>query len=281
MNTLEKIIYALQFEMERPKSYGIFHLVWVALSLILVVFLARRREKDHEKTLKTVLLIYGVGALVLEATKQVIWSMELDPTIGAAIWDYQWYAFPFQLCTTPIFVSLICAFLKKGLWRDSLLSYMAFFTILGSIATAVYPESCFVRTVLVDIHTMYLHLGSLVVSVYLLVSGEVKVALNNLLRGYVVFLGFVLVAEALNVSIYRSGILQDETFNMFYISPYFTSSLPVFDAIQERTPFALFLLLYLVAILGGAFVVYTIANFCRHFYNAKQAGKKKTTQKSL
>ena len=259
MNAFEKIVFALQFEIERPSCYGWFHLLWLALSLLLALLLILQKEQSHEKTLKSVLLVYGIGALVLEVAKQVIWSFEFDPVTQLGSWDYQWYAFPFQLCTTPIIASFFAAFLKKGKLRSCLLSYMAFVTILGSVATAVYPESCFVRTLLVDVHTMYLHLGSLIVSVYLLASGEVKVCFRNLLSGYVTFLMFVLLAEVMNVSLYQSGVLQGETFNMFYISPYFTSSLPVFDTIQGMVPFPLFLLLYLVAIFAGSLVVYLLA----------------------
>ena len=273
MNTFETIIYALQFEMERPNCYGWFHLMWFVLSVLLILFLTLRREKDHERTLKAVLLVYGVGALVLEAIKQIIWSFEFDPVTQIGTWDYQWYAFPFQLCTTPIIASLLSAFLRKGALREWLLSFMAFVTILGSVATAFYPESCFVRTVLVDIHTMYLHFGSLVVSVYLLISGEVKLRFRSLLRGYGVFLISALMAELLNVSVYQSGVLQGETFNMFYISPYFISSLPVFDTIQGKVPFPLFLILYLVAIFLGAFIIYLIARLIGRIAETRRAAQ--------
>ena len=264
MNTFEQIIYALQFEMERPTTYGWFHLAWLAASILLILILSLRKEQQHERKLKTILLVYGIGALLLETIKQIIWSYNYDPAAQTGYWDYQWYAFPFQLCTTPIIISLICAFLKKGSLRSWLLSFMAFVTILGSIATALYPEACFVRTVMVDIHTMYLHFGSLVVSIYLLASGEVKVRFKNLLRGYGVFLVFALLAQILNISIYRSGILHGETYNMFYISPYFTSSLPVFDTIQGKVSFPVFLLLYLIAIFLGAALIYLIARLiCR------------------
>ena len=271
MNAFERIVYALQFEMERPASYGWFHLAWFAASVLLILFLCLRKEKDHERTLKTVLLIYGLVALILEAVKQIIWSYHWDPAAGTGSWDYQWYAFPFQLCTTPIFVSLICIFLRKGGLRDRLLSFMAYVTILGSLATALYPESCFVRTVLVDLHTMYLHFGSLVVSVWLLASGEVKTRFRDLLRGYGVFPAFAGLAEGLNLCLYHSGVLGDESFNMFYISPYFPSALPVFDRLWAQLPFPLFLLLYLAAIFLGALLVWGIARLASRRRNRTRA----------
>ena len=259
MNLFEKIIYGLQFEIERPSSYGLFHIIWVLLSIIMIIYLCKRKEDNHEKSLKRILLIYGIGSLILEVLKQIIWSFNYDSVTKIITWDYQWYAFPYQLCSTPIIVSIVCAFLKKGKVRDSLLSYMAFVTILGSIATAIYPEACFVRTLLVDIHTMYLHFGSLVVSIYLLISKEIKINFKNYINGYVVFLLFAFSAEILNIIIYTSGILNGETFNMFYISPYFISSLPIFDIIQKNTPFIIYLIIYLIVIFVGSYLVYIIS----------------------
>ena len=260
MNPFEKLVYSLQFEMERPVSYGAFHLCWLFASAAVTVFLAVRKEKSHEASMKAILLVYGVGALVLELIKQVIWSYSYDPISGIGHWDYQWYAAPFQLCTTPIFTCLISAFLKKGRLRDSLLSYTAFVTILGSIATAFYPEACFVRTVLVDVHTMYLHFGSLVVSIYLLLSKQIRPTFRNLLRSWLVFLVFAAAALAMDLIVYHSGILRGETFNMFYISPYFISELPVFNAIwtwaDANGLYPVFLLLYLFAICAGAGVAW-------------------------
>ena len=132
---------------------------------------------------------------------------------------------------------------------------MAFITILGSITTAIYPESCFVKTLLINIHTMYLHLGSLVVSIYL-IKREVNDKFKTFLNGYNVFIIFAFIAELMNIVIYKSGILNGETFNMFYISPYFISSLPVYDIIQKNTYFSIFLLIYLITIFAGGSIIW-------------------------
>jgi hypothetical protein len=70
---------------------------------------------------------------------------------------------------------------------------------------------------------------------------------------------FVCIALGLNLSIYNSGILNGETFNMFYISPYFISSLPVFDLIQENVPYVLFLIIYVVLLMLGAAIILGIS----------------------
>ena len=259
MNSFEKVLYFLQAEMDTPKPWGWFHLLCIFIMIISIIFLSRIRNKYSEKQLKIVLAVYGIIALILEIIKQLIWSFNYDAVNNIVTWDYQWYAAPFQLCTTPIFVSVICLFLKDSKIRNALLSYMAFVTILGGFITILIPDSCFVRDTLINIHTMWLHCGSFVVSVYLIMSGAVKLNKKNLVNVFKVFIVFVVIAEILNIAVYNMNILNGEDFNMFYISPYFVSTLPVFSTLQENLPFIIYLIIYIIAICLGASVVYGIS----------------------
>ena len=267
MNIFEKILYMLQVEMSEPQAYGWFHLMWIAFTIIAITILFKKRKEYSEKQLKTVLGTYGIVALVLEIVKQIMWSFCYDPATNMVTWDYQWYAAPFQLCTTPIFVSVICLFLKDNKIRKALLSYMALVTILGGFMTIIIPDDCLVSDILINIHTMWLHCGSFVVSVYLLMSGAVKIEKQSLKDAIKAFIVFILIAQVLNITIYNSGILNGETFNMFYISPYFISSLPVFDVIQQNVHYLLYLLIYIFALSMGAAIVYGIASIVENIYN--------------
>ena len=108
MNSFEKLIYLLQGEMIEPALFGSFHLIWLVLTLIISIILYSIKKKYNEKQLKIVLGTYGIIALILEILKQLIWSFNYDVVTNIVTWDYQWYAFPFQLCTTPIYVSITC-----------------------------------------------------------------------------------------------------------------------------------------------------------------------------
>ena len=269
MNWFEKFLYYLQVEMETPVTFGWFHLLCVFITISLIIILYIFRNKFNDRQLKIVLGIYGIGTFLLELLKQLMWSMNYNPETLMVTWDYQWYAAPFQLCTTPMYVAIICLFLKKNKVRDSLLSYVAYFTILGSIATIIMPDSCFTSDILINIHTMYLHCGSLVVSVYLLFTKEVKIDYKSLLYGFIIFLIFAFIANTLNISFYKFGIIGDETFNMFYISPYFISILPVFSNIQQTLPYFFFLLIYLIAIYLGGNVIFFISYYISYLSNKK------------
>ena len=259
MNWFEKFLYLLQGEMETPKTLGWFHILWILLVVISIIVLFFLRKNHNEKRLKLILGTYGIIAFILELLKQLIWAFNYDPITNIVTWDYEWYSAPFQLCTTPIFITIICLFLKNNKLRKSLLSYMAFVTILGSLVTLIIPDSCFTSDVLINIHTMWLHCGSLVVSVYLLMSREVEINKKNLINSFLVFLAFIVIAEVLNITIYNSGILNGETFNMFYISPYFITHLPVFKTVQESVPFIIYLLFYILVIFVGSLIVYLIS----------------------
>ena len=259
MNFFHKIIYFLQGEMESPTAYSWFHLLWILFIIIAIIFLYKERKNYSEKQLKTVLGVYSVIALVMEILKQIIWTFNYDPITNIITWDYQWYSFPFQLCTTPIYVCIICLFLKKNKFRNYLLSYISYITILGSFMTMVIPDSCFTSDILVNIHTMWLHAGSLVVSIYLLIVKEVEINTDNLKKALITFIIFVIIALTMNLVVYNSGILNGETFNMFFISPYFISTLPVFNIIQETVPYLVFLIIYIWAIIIGSGITYIIS----------------------
>ena len=273
MEKLGKLLCLLQTEMPEAKAWGWFHLMWVALIVVLIFILYKLKDKYGEKQLKWVIGTYGIVALILEITKQLIWTFDYNAVTNTFTADFQWYAFPFQLCTTPIFVCVLALFMKRTKIRLSLLSYMAFVTILGSFMTVIIPDDCLVETILINIHTMWLHCGSLVVSVYLLMSGAVKINKQNFKLAIGVFIVFVILAQILNIGVYNSGILGDETFNMFYISPYFISSLPVFDVIQQSVPYPLYLALYVVALSLGAGIVYIIAKIISKIVNKENRVK--------
>lgn len=87
---------------------------------------------------------------------------------------------------------------------------------------------------------------------------------------------FVTIANLLNIIIYNLDILENgERFDMFYISPYFKSTLYVYDFIYEHTPYIVFLSTYILSIVFGSFIVFSIYNL----FLTKQ--NPKTVQKNL
>lgn len=101
-------------------------------------------------------------------------------------------------------------------------------------------------------------------------SGEIVPNRINYRSSILVFFVFVIAAQILNITVYNSGVLNEETFNMFYISPYFISSLPVFDVIQENVPYFLYLFIYIIALFLGGFIIYSIYYLCNKKHKRKR-----------
>ena len=91
---------------------------------------------------------------------------------------------------------------------------------------------------------------------------------------------FVTIAGIMNILVYNIGILNGETFNMFYISPYFISTLPVFNVIQENVPYVVYLIIYIWVLILGSLVIYFISYLIRYLSNKKAGVYEKDSIKS-
>lgn len=252
--------------MRWPEPYGLFHVSWVLAALLLVFLL---RKMPGEKRTERVFAIYGWTALAMEALKQFSWSLSYSAE-ELLVFDYQWYAAPFQLCTTPAYVAALYPFVKSVRLRGALRGYLAYFTLLASIAVALLPQTIYTDEVLINVHTSFLHMGGLFLSLWLLASGRVS-ARRDFWGGYLVLLCFAGIALLLNIAVYHLFDLgaTGEFFDMFYISPYYISSVPVFSALDSVLPYPVFLLLYLFALLvGGALIALLSAGIGRLFHKA-------------
>lgn len=255
------VLEVLGARMQRPEPYGVFHLLWVLAALFLVFLL---RKQSGEKHRRIIFAIYGWTALALEALKQLSWSFSFSPA-GVLVFEYQWYAAPFQLCTMPAYVAALYPFVRAPRLRAALRSFLAYFTILASICVALLPDAIYTEEVLINVHTSFLHMGGLFLSLWLLCSGQVR-AKADFWGGYLVFLGLAGTALLMNILVYHLFDLKAKAalFDMFYISPYYLSPVPVFSTLDSALPYPVFLFLYVLAfLLGGLLIALTEAGLRR------------------
>lgn len=237
----------------RPKPFGAFHLVSVAIILALCVamLLLHRRISRGEKSLRIALLIFGVGLLLLEMGKQITYSY--SPAEG---WAYNWDRFPFQFCSTPIYVALIAMCLPPCKVRQALLCFLATYSPVAGCAVLFYPApDVFHEILFLDVHTMLWHGAMLIFGLYLWLSGTVKPTLRTAWTAALVYLPLPCIALVLNELEMATGFAGDFTFNMFYIARDGRCSIPVLSWIQEKAPYAVFFLSYVLTLgVGGGLV---------------------------
>ena len=185
----------------------------------------------------------------------LVFSFNYDPSTGTVVWDYQWYAFPYQLCSTPLYALPFVAFCKDGKFRDSMIAFVSTLAFFGGLVTMIYPATVFTGSIVVNLQTMIHHGLQVALGIFLLVHERRKLNFKYFLRGVAVFAVALGIATAAN---FIMRAITTETFNMFYISPYYSCELPLLDMIQANTHYVVFLLVYIVGFFGAAIAMYYI-----------------------
>lgn len=256
MNFFEKILHSLEGEMTRPGNYGWFHILSIAIVAAVTVFLCVKYRDTDDKRFRRIMLVCWLVMTVGEIVKQFLFTFEYDGS--SPVWDYQWYAFPYQLCGTPLVVLPFVVFLKDGKMRDACITYMATFSLFGGLAVYFYPNDVFVETIAINIQTMVHHGLQVIMGIYIASRNRFKMGVKRYLGGVTVFVGLLLIAVAMNIGVYHIFVSKgiDETFNMFYISPYFECTLPVLSIIYPLVKYPVFLAIYVFGFMLIAAIIY-------------------------
>lgn len=241
----------MDYSMEKPTTFGWFHLVCIFIIVILSVITAKIGRKKLEKNLDKTVFIFGVFFLLDEIIKQILFT-------EANNWVYPIYIFPFQLCSIPTYVSLIAPWIKKDTLRKACYTFLAFADIGGGIATVIFAEySVFGVSIFGNIHTMVWHCSMIVQGVYLIAATQLtKKSLKDIFQGYGVFLFFLLVAEIMNVGYYYIFYpTLGGSFNMFFVSPFFPGPF-IIGYIWTNFGWIAALIAYILATLLGCLIIY-------------------------
>ena len=244
MTFLRAVLELLDTQMDTaPVPYGVFHLVSFALAILAGVGLCAWMKKPTAVQVRRVVLVATLVFILLEIYKQINYTFEVaDGKITA---EYQWYIFPWQFCSTPMYVGLLAA-LTKGKVHRAACAYLASFSLFAGLAVMCYPTTVFVKTIGINIQTMVCHGGMITLGLWLLGTGYVEAGFKTVAKALPVFAVMVGIAVILNEWAYRVGIAPGAFFNMFYVSPYCDPHLPVYSLIQPLVPFPWCLVLYIL-----------------------------------
>ncbi len=258
---MEFIFKILDFRITTPTNYGWFHILFIFLiAAVTALFLIKFRN-CNDKVFRRIILICWIVMIVLEIYKQFIYTFNyVDGTIEI---DYQWYIFPFQFCSTPLYVLPFIAFMKEGKVRNYFTAFVATFVLFGGVVVYIYPNDVFTTRLGIDIQTMTHHGLQVVLGIFILVREIKKIGLKFLLKSVTIFTVLSAIACILNEIGYYALTANgmDDSFNMFYISPHFATHLPILSTIYQNVPYPVFLLIYLLgfALIAAIITYFTIA----------------------
>ena len=253
MSFWQELLKLLDTSMPVPEPYGLFHLLFVGLSFVAVIPLYRHFKQEHQ--IRHVVLVTALVVIALEVYKQINFSVSYENGIQ---FDYAWYIFPFQFCSTPMYVGLLAGLTKKGKLHESLCAYLATYAVFAGVSVMAYPTTVFVETAGINFQTMICHGSMITIGIYLLATGYVPLKGKTIFKALPVFLCNVTLAAIMNRVAYLAGITQAEDFNMFFISPYEAPHLPVYSLVQEKLAYPWCLVLYVLGFTLAAFLMLAI-----------------------
>lgn len=256
MEKLHEIALAITFRMKTPDFYGGFHLAWIFLTLFscvaAVAFVRKDLPDGEEKRLRAV---YGVSSLVLwigEGYKQFVYTFSALPV------RYSWYSFPFQFCSTPLYVFPFAFFVRKGKLFDGLTAYSATYSLLAGLLVVLFPGGVFGTNGGINVQSMLHH------AVMTAAGAACACRLSryradrqkrSLFRAAGTFACLFAAAQVMNFAL---PALTGQTINMFFTSPYVTANLPVLKPLKEALPYPVFLCGYFAVFTLGAFLFFLL-----------------------
>ena len=251
MSTWQLILSFLDSRMETPQPYGWFHLLFLALSFLAVIPLVRKKRTSQG--IRRIVLVAAIIVIILEIYKQLNFSFSAD--YDFLVFDYQWYAFPFQFCSTPMYIGLLAGLTRKGKIHESLCAYLATYALFAGLAVMVYPVQVFIGAIGINIQTMICHGSMITIGIYLLATGYVPLKHKTILKALPVFAVTLGIAMIMNEVAYQSGLLETDVFNMFFVSPHCDPHLPVYSTVQAYVPYPFCLIIYIAGFTAAGYLV--------------------------
>ena len=139
MNLLIKLLKILSSPMNTPDDYGWFHLLFIFLFIIITFIICFYFINSNTKTFNNITLIVFWIMLTLEIYKQLVLSYSI--TKDAIAWDYNWYNFPFQLCSSPLYILPLILLIKNENIKEGLIVFIGTFSLVGGLIVFIYPNT--------------------------------------------------------------------------------------------------------------------------------------------
>ena len=236
--------------MEKPASYGLFHIAATLILLALTIFAAWRLRNTGDKGNRIVLGAVG-GFLLATEVYKILFHIFVDP------YDWGFFGcFPFQLCSVPMYLSLFCAFCRNKTVNSWLYEFMFAVNMFGGIMAFIEPSGINHGYVTLTLHAYIWHMLLIFIGLYLYFSKRACMDRRSYKKAAFTYLGSCVVAQGFNL------IFAGEV-NCFYFSPYVRSPLAVFKDIYVSCGWLVNMILLILGLLIASAAVYYIGYFFR------------------
>lgn len=199
------------------------------------------------KKQKNIFIYSGILMLLTEIWKQ--WCLTYQ--IGAG--QYNWWYFPFQLCSIPMYVCLIISFTSSEKIHRVLLTFLMDYGLLAGIFTFFDTSGMHYTYAPLTVHSYTWHILLILLGVYAGYVNMAQASKTDFRTASVIYLFCCLVAALCNYTLRRCGNI-----NMFYISPYYKMDQKVFRHIAILLGNNAGIAVYILSVVLGAYLIHQL-----------------------
>lgn len=245
---MKNIIESTAWPMNPPAPYSLFHIVFVAIGLSAAVLLAYyTARKVKGPRLHRLFFFCGLLLAATECWKQLFLYYVVNRQ------TYDWWYFPFQLCSLPMYFCLFLPFVPSMDKKTVLCTFMQDFNLLGGIMALAEPSGLFHPYWFLTLHGLIWHLLLIYIGLAIAFSRLSDPSLRGFVRTIPLFLACCIIASVINRTAKPLGQAD-----MFYISPYYPSAQIVFHEIALKYGISIGNAVYLMAVCLGGFIFHVV-----------------------
>ena len=260
LELLKGFLRFIDADMIEPTLYGWFHIMWLAIVLIASIITIVFRKKLSNKKTNIILTVLLIAMIILEILKQINFSYDVEKDI----WEYEWYSFPFQFCSTPMYVLSLALIFQKTKFAKACNVYLGTYGLFAGIGVMLYPSTVFIDTILINNQTMVHHGGMIYIAVLLWVSKKEDFNLLNFLNAIKIFISLVIIAMIMN-----KMATPEMNFNMFWIAQNSECPIPVLSSVYATVSYPLFIVTYILGFSLLAGIMMLLAKGISKLINTK------------
>lgn len=188
-------------------------------------------------------LYCGILMLLSEIWKQ--WCLTFILNHG----HYNWWYFPFQLCSVPMYLCLAIPWVHTERLRGILITFLMNFGLLGGIFAFFDTSGMHYGYLPLTIHSYAWHILLITIGLFAGLSKEADYSIKGFAGSACCYLSCCLLATFFNLAFYRYGPI-----NMFYISPHYYMNQIVFRDIVRLWGNGAGILTYIAATVFGGWL---------------------------
>ena len=236
---LRNLFRGMAYTWEAPKLFGWFHCIMSTAMILAAIVLYRRDRSLSAVQKKKRLFTAGVVLTVSEVWKQLFIWFNVSGEV------YNWWYFPFQLCSMPMYLCLILPLCRRGM-ETAVLRFLGSCGIFAALCALAFPVDMLRVWPLLTMHGFLWH-GVMIYTGLISLSLSPVRKWQDHTHPILLLLVLACAAEVINsigTAAAGSGPIPD----MFYISPYIVTQQPVFHDIAVRFGNTVEIMVYMTAV---------------------------------